>query len=579
MSILLMLLACGGGAKGELSTLPNDGSTGDGTEEVVFTIEDAALQLTESGAFLAAGSQSIPGVAQAMEEVSLNGTTVSVSSGAFDQPLPLVVGINPLDLVGTDIEGGAHRDFGAVLAGDYAPADGPVYDALQVHLSEAAIDDLSAVAGSLIDPSFLNPTLQGINPIVDSPDAVVSVGDVSFAEPIIDLQPGPNGLQMAITLTDFVLPIHATIPDGLPFGIDINLDPDIRADAIVLYATVDLSTNGNGKLVVDLKNVSAELQGFDFDTGLLELVDWLVIDDDDIAVLIEDTIASAGPGLGDAITGIVADLDLKTELDLFGNTLTVWPAFDDAHVDSSGIYLSLAIAIDVDGAGRPVPGHLDFPAPTARNDGNALVQVGDALMNRALFEVWNAGALDLELPLDSPETLVILSLFGGSGSGALKLDMGLPPVWIGGDGDSRVQLGDTVMTVSTPGGQYGEEVSFHMFLDAAAAVEIGGDSIGVVLSDANVILVPAGDSVGDPDVAELAEGLQTAFGIAIGAINGMLKFPVTDLLGEGTELPELAMERDPSGTGVAIDVDLGAFDIAGLLMSLTQGTATTTTTP
>ncbi len=561
MTILLLLLACGG-SNGELGADPNGL---DGPSETHFTIEDALLELTGSGAFLPSGSQPIPGRAQAMEDVDLNGAAVDVAGGAFDHRTDLVVGINPLDLTGTDIDGGAHRDFGAVLAGAYALPDGPVYDAVQVHLSEAALQDLSAVAGSFIEPDFLNPQLQALNPLVDSPEAVVTLGNLRFDEPTISLVPGPNGLAMELILPNFVLPVDATIVDAI-FGIDIDLGADIEADAIVLYATIDLSTDGNGHLEVELKNVTAELQGFDLNTGLLEIVDWLVINDDDIADLIEDQVAALGPSLGDTIEGMLSGLDLKTELDLFGNTLVIWPAFDDASVNTDGVYLSLAMAIDVEGPQPTTPGHLDFPAPTARTGNNTLVQVSDSLMNRMLYEVWASGALDLQLPLDSPETLIILSLFGGAGEGSLALEMGLPPVWIERDGQTRVQLGDTLLTVNTPGGEFGEQVQFKMFLDAAAAVEITGEAAGVVLSDPQVILVPTGESAANEDMQGLAEGLQAGFGLALGVINGMISFPLANLLGEGLVLPEIELERDPSGTGVALDLDLGAIDIASLLL-------------
>lgn len=562
MSLLLLLLACGGGSKAELTEGPGttDPSTGP-----VFTIEDALLEV-DGGTFLGVGTQPVPGVAQAMAEVELNGASVDVTGGAFAHETALEMGINPIDVTGTDIEGGAHRDFGAVLSGDYAVSDGPVYDAIQAHLSEAALADMSGVAGAFIDPDFLNPQLQALNPLVDSPDAVVNLGNVRFDEPTISLVPGPNGLQMELILPNFVLPVDATIPDALPFGIDLDLSADVEADAIVLYATIDLSTDGNGHLEVEVKNTTAELQGFDLDTGLLEIVDWLVIDDDDIADLLEDQVAALGPSLGDMIGGLLRDLDLKTELDLFGSPLVLWPAFDDASVDSDGVYLSLAVAIDVEGAQADAPGHLFFPAPASRVGNSTLVQISDGLMNRALFEVWASGALDLELPLDTPETGILLTLFGGGDEGTLSLDMGLPPVWLEKGGQSRLQLGDTILTVATPGGEYGEEVSFQMFFDAAAAIEVTADGAGITLSDPNVILVPTGEGADSEEMLELADALEAGFGLALGILNGMLSFPLDGLLGEGVTLPELALERDPSGTGVAMDLDLAQIDIAALLL-------------
>ena len=564
MLTMLWLMACGGGDKaGVVGSVPSDGTGTLTSEPITYTVDDAELAFTSPGAagFTNAGTTALGGVAKAMAEVTVNGVQAELDGASFDAGLDLLPGIHLSEVAGTDVEGGSHSARGSILAGDYADPSGPNYDAMQMHLSDSSIRGLGSLVSAFVTPDLLNPTIQGLNPVVDSPDAVVYLGDLRFDEAIVSLEPSAQGLLISMELPNFVLPIDATIPDALPFGIDLDLSADVEAD-VLLTAIVDVSTDGRGNLVVTVTDVVAELGDFDLDTGLLELVDWLVLDDDDLADFLESQLTALGPALGGAINGMLADLDLSMETELLGNPVGMQIAFDHADVTAQGMAMSLAIDVDVASLGTDAPGHLTFAAPPAAQGPQLHGQIADDFINRALFEFWAGGALNLEMPIgDGPEAALML-IFGGGDEGALALDARLPPVWVERNGDSRLQMGEVYLTVDTPGGSYGDQVELLMNLDAKAEISFDGTAAGIVLSDAQVDMIAVGSSVGNEDLD--VDALASAFGIGVGIINGLLSFPLDGLVAPGA-LPPIEFARDPSGLGTTLDLDLGAVDMLALM--------------
>jgi len=563
VSILWLLVACGGGDKGAATgPVGDDGSLTTTSSETPAEAE-AELVFTDPGpaGYTSDGAGSVGGTAVRMTEVTVNGAPAQVADGGFTADVDLLPGIHGIEVEGIDDEGATHVHQGAILAGTFADPTGPSYDAVQVHLGPDALSEVGPLVSAFVTPDLLNPTIQGLNPVVDSSDAVVYLGDVYFDEAIADAVPTDQGLLLTLELPGFVLPIDATVIDALPFGVDLDIGVDVEAD-LYLDLLVDLDTDGRGNLLVTVKQVQADLGEFDLDTGLLELIDWLFLDDDDLALFLEAQLEQLGPQLGGAIEGALANLDLAMETELLGSQLSLEPAFDAAGVDADGVFMSIAIALEVDAPAPDAPGHLAFAPPPAAIGDDVHLKISDDFMNRALFELWAGGALDLELDLSEGAASALLLLFGGGDEGSLSLDPKLPPVWVERDGQARMQLGEVYLTVETPGGDLGERVELLLNLDAAAEVSFDGTAAGVVLSDAKVDMVAVGDSAGNEDLD--VEALEGAFGVGISIINGMLSFPLDGLVPAGT-LPELGFERDASGLGTQLELSLADVDVYALL--------------
>jgi len=564
MTLLWLLAACGGGDKTLAEVPAGDPATSTSlTTSTVPVPTTPELWFTDPGpaGYASSGTVTIAGDAALMNSVTVNGVAATVADHRFEADFDLLPGIHGMWIEGVDEQGEAHAHQGAILAGTFAEPSGPSYDALQLHLGEGALAEIGPVVTALLTPDLINPVIQGLNPVVDSSDARVNLGDIRFDDAIVQASPTDQGLLLSMELPGFVLPIDAKIIDALPLGIDVNLDVDVEAD-LTLDVLIDLDTDGRGNLLVDIKHVQADLGEFDLDTGLLELIDWLFVDDDDLAVFIETQLENLGPSLDGAIGDMLNGLDLSMETELLGAQLSMQPAFDAASVDAEGVYLSIAVALEVDGPAPDAPGHLAFPTPPSTVHDQVQMKISDDFMNRALFEMWAGGAMNLEMDLSEGPASTLLLLFGGGSEGALALDPQLPPVWIERDGQGRLQMGEVLFTVETPGGDLGERVELLMNLDAAAEVSFDGTSAGVVLSDTVVEMVAVGESAGNEDLD--VDSLAGAFSVGIGIINGLLEFPLDGLVPAGS-LPAIAFERDPSGLGTQLELDISEVDVPTLL--------------
>jgi hypothetical protein len=530
-----------------------------------------ALETPEAAAFLGDGPTSVAGEAVKMDQVTVNGLPAALAAGRFTADLDLPVGVTTLEVEGIDASGGVHTSGWSVLAGSFAEPEGQVAGALRLQIGAETFAALGPLLGGMLDPAALTAQVTSLNPVLDTPEARLDLTGVSFEPATIAITPAAGELRVEVSIPSFVLGLDATVYDALPFGIDLELAPELRADEVSIRTTIALRPDGAGAVDATVGPIEAELIGFDLDTGILELVDWLFLDDQDLADTVEAQLAGLGAQLEPSLDQALGALALDLQAELLGAELSVASSVDDVVVDPLGLVLDLAMTLDVSAPTPDVPGHLTFPAPPLPSSDAVAVQVSDAFMNRALFELWAGGALDMELPLDG-EAAAILFLFGGKDTGTLSLRAGLPPVWIGRDGAARLQMGELALTVDTPGGEYGERVELVVAIDAAAVIEVTPEAAGVVLSAAGVKMRAVGASAEDPALREALPGIAAAFGLGIGAINEQLSFPVADLFGPDASLPPLVFERDPSDLGTLVELP-----IEDLLVLLGLGSPSTTT--
>lgn len=550
------------------------GASGDG----VFVDPDLPPELTidapAAAAFLDPGRSEVTGAAVHVTGVTVNGAPASTTGAAFVGGVDLPTGMTTIVATGAAPDGAILTDGRSVLAGPFAEPSGKVGDAVRITIGAPAFAAFGPMVANGLDPVALSAQITALNPVLDTPEALVNLSGLTFDPAQVDIVPGNGLLDVSIVIPGFSLGIDATIYGALPFGLDLTLNPDVKSDEVRIHTTVTLASDGQGGLAATVGPLEVELVGFDLDTGILELVDWLVIDEDDLATTIEDQLAGLGAALQPQIDAALAGLDLTSTSEVLGATMTVAPAFDTVTIDpTTGLSLGLGIAIDVDAPAPNVPGHVTFaPPPPVLTDGVA-VQLADDFMNRALFEVWSAGGLDMNLPL-GPDDAAILFLFGGKDSGNISLTSALPPVWLGRDGEGRLQLGEIALTVDTPGGTYGDKIELIVAIDAKAEITVGPDVAGVTLSDADVFMRATGASAENPELVAFLPNLASAFGLGIGVINEQLSFPLTDASGAPMALPPLLFARDPSGLGTLLELsvdDLASFG------STTTGTGGTTT--
>ncbi|MCB9674895.1 MAG: hypothetical protein H6737_07245 [Alphaproteobacteria bacterium] len=558
MIALLVLFGCGsvGGLQGEDGQDPENVGPGAKPE---LTIDAPA-----AASYLTTASVSVTGAAADMESVTVNGVPATLSGGTYSANQSLVKGLNLFDVRGTDIEGRPHRRLRSALKGEFHPPSGFVGSALQVHLGASELDAVTPLLGGIVDPAALSDQVVAMNPVVDDGSMVANVTGVTFAEPIIIATPVEGLLDVAITLPAFEIPIEV---ETTVLFFPIGLDGALRTDELVVTTSVALAPDGQGGLDVQLVDTTIEMVNFEIDiSGLADFIEDAFMSDEEAELMVAAQLDGVVASLQTTIDEMIAGLDLSLETELMGQQLALDTSFSAAGVDSTGIWLGLDVQADVSGASVAGAGHLYQGAPTAMGGDTVTVQVADDFMNRFLHELWGAGAVDIDLPIE-PTGLesALLLMFGGQQgqAGSLSLRSALPPTWIGRGGDSRLQLGEVVMTVETPGGEYGDVVELAMAVDAKAEFAITETGAGIVLSDADITLEPLGEGEKIDALRAKVPELQTAMGIGIGLLNDMLSFPIEGF--DTSVLPELGIVRDPSDRGLMLQISLADLDLGALL--------------
>ena len=85
-------------------------------------------------------------------QVTVNGVAASVAAdGSFTAALSLAPGIEVIETIATDTAGNRQRDVRAVLSGTLAPTNGPVADALGVHIGPSGFAPIGTGIGNYVE--------------------------------------------------------------------------------------------------------------------------------------------------------------------------------------------------------------------------------------------------------------------------------------------------------------------------------------------------------------------------------------------------------------------------------------------
>ena len=551
MLFFLSLLGCSG--LGLFSSGHSPGDMEASSFEVMFPTP---------GARVPSGLQTVQGTASSIEDITVNGTPASLAGGIWLSEVGLTPGINTLDLSATGWDETTHQQRFSVLAGEFAPASVAGQRALAIHVDADGFTELVPLAASLLDPQTLLGDVGGGQPIYQDQDFSVYLAGIDI--PVLDLSITPRQGHLDVRLDMPGMNIPLDVETEIIFGIDISLNANLRMDHAAITGDLYLAEDGRGGLDLSFDGVDLQVVGVEIDIdGVADFLEDLFLTDEAAGALLADNIDP----LVDAIPGLLEDAlgdlgDLSFELDLLEIPLVLDIAFSQVQVNPGGLSLGMDLGVAVDGV-QPV----DSLIVGVPETGSGLaIQLSDDALNHALETLWAAGGLDLTLPLE-PGTLdsMLLAVFGGDPAtgGSLTHPAGLPPVGVGRGGGRRMQLGETLLSVDTPGGLYGDQVQVIMAADMALGIAITDVEVGAQLSDATVKLVPIGDAA--EALAPEIEELEQTIGAGIGMLNGLLSFPLGDpeaeteegggLLG-GLELPAFSLERDPTDRATLIALEL-----------------------
>lgn len=188
--------------------------------------------------------------------------------------------------------------------------------------------------------------------------------------------------------------------------------------------------------------------------------------------MLVDTISEMVPEILDEQ---LAGLDLSFETEMLGQELKVEAAFADADIDKNGI--ALVVDVDVDMGSEDLheaPGYLSAPEATVDLSTKSDVAFGitDNLFNRVLHGVWQSGLLDMTMSTEDGSLDEMVALMLKAESATIKIDAPLPPVLVQIDGELVVEIGELLVTIDTPNGDFGDH------LEAAISGAIPLDLVG-----------------------------------------------------------------------------------------------------
>lgn len=495
------------------------------------------------------------GLVEHLDDVTLEGETVAVEAGSFRREVTLKRGMNLLEARGVDSRGDVHWVRNGVLAGRYQSPGERVKNAALLRVNEPGLDLLMGKVEDLMTPSLLNQTLAGSGPVYEY-DAVFGGGDfgtvfvaveqVDFSRLSIDATPREGRMDLVIEMTDLWVDLLVT---GDVVGQPFELEADMWADPATVLATATLSTTDRGKLDLTLQDVAVNLEDFGFDTstlGSLEAGFPMVTIRDLLEERLEEAVMERLPPV---IEEQLQTLDLSYETELLGERVTAAASFGSATIDPDGIELGVDVAVEVEAnAGYFYRGSLlfDGAAPDIDHNVPLAATLADDFLNRVLFEAWKGGLLEQTLSsADGSLPVSALEMVGAS-EGSVDVLARLPPVVIQNDsGNLEAQLTEAIVTLRTPGGTLGDEVTVAVAAWVDLQPQVVAGVLRLAVGEPRVV-VQVRDSSGRVSNETMTTLIQTI--LPLEGLMSLLRdfeFPLPELAGIRVVYAEVA--RDTAG--------------------------------
>lgn len=524
--------------------------------------EPASLQVDAPppGAFVPAGGTAVVGSATGLTGLTVNGQPAPVTSGRFQTTLDLPRGITMLEARGKDATDHSLFTRHSVLAGDFAPADGAVRDAMTLRINQSGLDHLAGMLSGLLNPADLFYSMSANNPIynyyephgllVDDTDVDVYLTALTF-----------DPLQASASTDSGVLHIDLVLPNPYiemeTWGTIAYLNDTtgdlitISASQIYVGADVAMDVGPDGTVTASMSNVVVSMPGFDAEWSYVwGVVDWLV----NLFVDLQDTVEGLVGGvmidfaptiLGQAFSA----LNTTFETELLGAPITLQLQLVDVQADPQGVAFVADLGVDVpERLQHQAPGYLVAPGgstPSPDTVTQMSAALADDLVNRVLYEAWAGGMIDLTLSTDdgSLDPLMLGAL--GASTGSIHVSADLPPVVVQKNGQLTAQLGEVDIRIETPGGDQGNWLDVTLSGETALQLSVANNELvlGLGAPDLRFVVRDSDWGVSNETITNLLEAELPLDVILL--LLGNFSFPLPEI--EGFGIASATTARDASG--------------------------------
>jgi hypothetical protein len=410
--------------------------------------------------------------------VVVNGTQATLAAdGSFSVELSVAGGVTLIQSVAIDAAGNRDVDTRAVLAGELAPLESGVRDAIAVEIDDDALDVVGEVAARVLEDTDFTEAAAALNPIVSVGGscfgAEVYVDRVDKTGVAIGLDPVDGGLAAAVDIDGLAIDLtvywHLACLDG-------DTAVGVTADRASLDTSVAVALGADGRIEVTVLDTTSGFQNFMFWTDLLP---------EEITDLVEEPLGAALASLlanqvedelGPVIADYLAGLTRGKRVDVLGEQLQIDVTPTHLRFDSAGGALRLDTHLWIPGKTYGL-GYVSDPAPLPilaqempASERDFAVALADDMVNQALGAFWAAGALDLQLPVDTGDYAGLGIIFD-----RIDLQAKLPPVAsaLPDGGGLRVVIGDLICSFVRTGVDTGDDAtSEEVVTRFAASVQV-----------------------------------------------------------------------------------------------------------
>ncbi len=470
-------------------------STGCLNDQSLTTLEPAvpsfSVETPVRASWNATGRTWLTGYAPHVQKLYINGDEYPIKHADFSIPIELNRGINFLEIEA--MAGGGHWFYErrAVIAGEFAPAEGIMKDSAQIRINQAGLDDISEIMAELVDIQEVSTGITDMNPMVEleySMGTTISVDlqTIHFNTPLIELIATNDKLEVEVVLPNLFIDTKA---DLSVLWVDSEQRLEIVADSAVVEAELLMSLN-EGVVEVETTNTEVRLEGFSYDVSLLpgQIVEDNLFNDTIRDQLETELAAEIGAQLPEIITELQSELETNIEFDLMGTQVGMDTQIANLSIDNDGVSMGLDLSVEAEGHLNTLEGggylHSGTDTPTPDRISDSALVISDDAINRAFYELWASGMFSQSLSTENGTLSNDVAAAIGASNCTIVTNPGLPPVLVEVDGATQLQVGEMDIDIMTPGFEPGNYIKLRVA--ANVNVEIQFDA-GFIRHDLNAM--------------------------------------------------------------------------------------------
>jgi len=423
-----------------------------------------------------------------LQSLHVNGGAVSLNASVLQLPLSLKRGINTLAFRGAGFDDALHTDTRSILSGQFGNPDQTLKETTGLFLGPAGLKDLGKEAMDSLSPEWATEAIQAQNPVYTDTakwngwevDLALVVDRIQFSDKDITIQPSKDQLSLEINIQQLQADVRM---EWDAYGwFDDDIEGEIWAESIRFNLELSPTLN-HQKLQIETLGGDLSLlgMGFDFENAP-DFIENLVAEDKGLIESVEDLLFEEIQNvIAPAIEDALAELSTSQSVDALGTTLEMEMELSALTVSKDGVLFSADVYLDVENQKPTDKGFLSTPSEPLQSSHPEHMEaiLSDNLVNLTLYRLWQGGAFDGRYSTEDGTLSPLFGMYFESDTTTVQIRADMPPVVVHQNGELRLQLGEMVLELSTPGGLLGDHATIVLSGSGRAALGLGDSSLSL----------------------------------------------------------------------------------------------------